>query len=204
MTSSSGQTFEALWNALSEAARQSCLGMVADRDCPALEVGRKLGLKVWQGKKLEAEAHVVERLRAAPDAVVLLCGYFAILSPAFLAACPAPVVNTHPSLLPAFPGLDKKVHAEAAGQVSVSGFSVHLVTDRLDGGPLVFQHPVFLEPGAEPDAVRESVRAAEQKWLPRVFERILDSDVRASDAQLSTFELRKKHSYGLTSFRELD
>jgi len=127
-----------------------------------------------------------------------------LLSDGFLFGCPAPVVNTHPSLLPAFPGLDRKVHADAADRVAVSGFTVHLVTKALDGGPVLFQHPVAVEPTMDAEAVRNAVRAAEQKWLPRVLTKVLESSIEPSDAQLSTAALRAKYSFSIPSFQEMD
>jgi folate-dependent phosphoribosylglycinamide formyltransferase PurN len=138
----------------------------------------------------------------SPGRVILLCGFFGILSKEFLQSCGAPVVNTHPSLLPAFPGLDKGVHRQAFESVSVSGFSVHMVTEALDGGPLLFQHPVWLDPHLSFDEARDSVRAAEQKWLPRIWEKILKSDLDVADAALTSRELRARRDLDLRSFAE--
>lgn len=204
MSSSSGRTFEAVWQSLSSESRAACLGMVTDRACGAVEVATKLGLNVATGRKDTVETIALHLLGQRNNAIILLCGYFSLLSESFLKVAPAPVVNTHPSLLPAFPGLDKKVHAEVAAKAALGGFTVHLVTDALDGGPILFQHPVQLTPGLDDEAVRETVRKAEQKWLGPVFEQILGGELDRADARLNTRDVRKKNPITIETFREVN
>jgi phosphoribosylglycinamide formyltransferase 1 len=85
---------------------------------------------------------------------VCLAGFMRLLGSAFLSAFPDAVLNVHPSLLPAFPGVDAQRRALAHG-VKVSGATVHLVTEELDGGPIILQAPV---PVLEDDTV-ESLSA---------------------------------------------
>jgi len=194
MTSSSGETFRAVWKGLSDEARNACRGVFSDRNCQALNVARELlgDKSVLESNKSEIEHIALGKLDPVDDAngMVLLCGYFGILSKGFLEACPFPIVNTHPSLLPSFSGLDKKVHARASENVGLSGFTVHLVTEVVDGGPILFQHPVWVDPKVPEDDVRAAVRAAEQKWLPLVWEQLLKSDIKVTDRHLTTRELR--------------
>ena len=100
----------------------------------------------------------------APD-VVVLAGYMRLVGPRVLAAYPGRIVNTHPSLLPAFPGAHAVRDALAHG-VAVTGVTVHLVDETLDGGPIVAQEAVPILPGddeaslAGPDPGRRAPAAA--------------------------------------------
>jgi phosphoribosylglycinamide formyltransferase-1 len=91
----------------------------------------------------QALAAVIEPL--APD-LILLAGFMRILSPGFIARFPRRILNIHPSLLPAFPGLHTHRQALAAG-VKVHGATVHVVTPALDNGPIVIQAAVPVLPG---------------------------------------------------------
>jgi phosphoribosylglycinamide formyltransferase-1 len=89
-------------------------------------------------------AHEEEVLRilaeAEPD-FICLAGYMRLLTPAFIAAWPQRILNIHPSLLPAFPGMDAQAQAVAYG-VKISGCTVHFVDENLDAGPIVVQRSV--------------------------------------------------------------
>ena len=80
-------------------------------------------------------------LRARNVDIVCLAGFMRLLGPTFTSAFPHAVLNIHPSLLPSFPGIDAQRQAIAHG-VKISGATVHLVTDELDGGPIVLQAAV--------------------------------------------------------------
>ena len=77
---------------------------------------------------------------ARPD-FIALAGYMRLLSPAFIAAYPMRILNIHPSLLPAFPGVDAQAQAVAYG-VKISGCTVHFVDENLDAGPIIVQRAV--------------------------------------------------------------
>ncbi len=202
-SSSSGETLQALWRALSVDAQKSCRGLFSDRECGALEIAKKINLPCNQFTKQEFEAKVLKEISSFhSDCLILLCGFFGILSDDFLAKCPLPIVNTHPSLLPAHPGLDKKVHQQAHKEVCISGFSIHLVTPVLDGGTILFQHPVWMDAFKTWEDNRESVRKAEQKILPLVWEKILQSELRKEDTQLNSQVLRNRLNLNLTYFED--
>jgi len=209
LSSSTGRTLATLVRTLSPEARASLRGLYTDRECgaPAALAEVRPDVPHLRLPRKELEKRVLEDLRRPElrDALVLCCGYFAILSKDFVENCPAPLVNTHPSLLPAFPGLEKSVHEQAARQVAVSGFTVHLITAELDGGPILFQHPVWLDPALEPEALRESVRAAEQHYLPQIWDRLLRTDLRGPDRDaVSSLELRRRLGLRAPSFKNLD
>ena len=189
-TSSSGETFREMWNRLPTEARLSLKAIFADRASAAEHVARQVAPDVpyYRVPKESFERTALDLLQR-PDmsqGMVLLCGFFGILSENFLKKIPLPVVNTHPSLLPSFPGLEKRVHDEASHKVAISGFTVHLVIPQLDGGPILFQHPVWLDPRKTPEEHRLDVRRAEQTWLPVVWNFLLRSDLRKEDENLNS------------------
>ncbi len=114
------------------------------------------------GSREEHDAAVVAALREHGVEWVCLAGYMRLLSADFVEAYPGRILNIHPSLLPAFPGLDAQRQALEYG-VKVSGCTVHLVDAELDHGPIVVQRPV---PVLEGDSVVTlSARILEQEHL---------------------------------------
>jgi phosphoribosylglycinamide formyltransferase-1 len=210
LSSSSGETFRNVYSKLRPETQKSLIGFFVDRECKALDVARDIlgNEKVFCFSRPNFEKEFLAQLRrlgfspSTNDLKLFLCGFFGILSTDFLRVCPGPILNTHPSLLPAFPGLDEKVHKKAAEDVSVSGFSVHLVTEKLDGGPILFQHPVWMDPRLSWEQNRARVRVAEQKFLPSVLERYFASNLTSLDREKSSRELRK--SLGLFDFSFVD
>ena len=97
--------------------------------------------------------------------LVLLAGFMRILGPTFVSRYEGRLMNIHPSLLPAFPGLDTHRRALEAG-VPVHGATVHFVTARLDGGPIIVQAPVEVRPGDTPEALAARVLVEEHRIYP--------------------------------------
>lgn len=104
--------------------------------------------------------------------LVCLAGFMRRLSARFLEVFSGPVLNVHPSLLPAFPGLDAAGQAIAHG-VKVAGCTVHLVTPELDAGPIVLQAAVPVEPDDTPDALAARILVQEHRLFPRAVSRVL-------------------------------
>ncbi len=205
LSSSSGMTFSALFQGLSSAAQNNCLGFFTDRSCGAVQVARELlgEAKVHESTRSGAEAKVLEFRQSLPEEpLVLLCGYFGILTANFLTNIQSAVVNTHPSLLPAFPGMDKKVHAKATESVAITGFTLHLVTEVLDGGPVLFQHPVWIDPDLDAEQNRLRVREAEQRYLPLLWEKLLQTDLNFKDSLKTSKELRSRLKLNQSQFSD--
>jgi phosphoribosylglycinamide formyltransferase-1 len=99
--------------------------------------------------------------------LIVLAGFMRILTPAFVAHFRGRMLNIHPSLLPRFRGLHTHERALAAGE-TVHGASVHFVTAELDGGPVVLQARVPVEPGDDPDRLAARVLAQEHRIYPQV------------------------------------
>jgi phosphoribosylglycinamide formyltransferase-1 len=105
--------------------------------------------------------------------LVVLAGYMELLSPAFLERFPGAVINVHPSLLPAFPGLHAIEQALAYG-VKVFGVTVHFVDAGVDSGPVILQGSIELPDARDPDELLAALRPLEHSLLPeavRLFAR---------------------------------
>jgi phosphoribosylglycinamide formyltransferase-1 len=96
--------------------------------------------------------------------LVVLAGYMQLVSPGFLSRFPGRVINVHPALLPAFPGLDAIGQALAHG-VKVMGVTVHYVDEGVDTGPIISQAAVDVPPGADADVMRDLLRPLEHRLL---------------------------------------
>jgi phosphoribosylaminoimidazolecarboxamide formyltransferase/IMP cyclohydrolase len=137
----------------------------ADRPCDALDWAAEQGIEtalVPGG----ADVVVAEALTAARIELAVLAGYMRIVGPATIAAVGGRILNTHPSLLPAFPGAHAVDDALAHG-VAVTGCTVHLVDETLDGGPIVAQEAVPVLPGDDAATLHARIRAVEHRLLPR-------------------------------------
>jgi phosphoribosylglycinamide formyltransferase-1 len=97
--------------------------------------------------------------------VVVLAGYMHLLTPAFLDLFPDRVINVHPSLLPAFPGLHAVEAALAAG-VAETGATVHLVDEGVDSGRVLLQERVPVRPGDTPETLHARIKEVEHRLLP--------------------------------------
>jgi phosphoribosylglycinamide formyltransferase-1 len=103
--------------------------------------------------------------------LVVLAGFMRVLTHHFVERFPLRIVNTHPSLLPAFPGVDAPAQALAYG-VKVAGVTVHFVDTSLDGGPIIAQRPVAVEPGDDAASLHKRIQVEEHRLLPQVVQRL--------------------------------
>lgn len=120
------------------------------------------------------------RLRAVTPDLVVLAGFMRVLGPEFVAGWIGRLVNIHPSLLPAYPGL--RTHRQAlADGARVHGASVHFVTPELDSGPVVMQVEVPVRPGDDEAALAARVLRAEHALYPAALQRIVSGQVAFRD-----------------------
>jgi phosphoribosylaminoimidazolecarboxamide formyltransferase / IMP cyclohydrolase len=151
--------------------------VLADRPCPALDWATRQGIDtalVTDGSD-DAVAEVLEAAR--PD-VVVLAGYMRLVGPRTLAAYAGRILNTHPSLLPAFPGAHAVRDALDHGS-KVSGATVHLVDETLDGGPIVLQEAVAIRDDDDERSLHDRIRAVEHRLLPHSVALVLAGAVKA-------------------------
>jgi len=115
---------------------------------------------------------IVDVLRAHDVELVCLAGYMRLITPAFVEAFPNAILNVHPSLLPAFPGLDAQHQAWTHG-VRMSGATVHFVTAELDAGPIVLQAAVPVEESDTADTLSARILVEEHRIYPAAIARVL-------------------------------
>jgi phosphoribosylglycinamide formyltransferase-1 len=145
LLSGRGSNFEAIARNVAAGKIPGKIALVVSNreQAPGLERARQMGLKTLfipsKGKDREAyDGEVVAALRDAQVDLVCLAGFMRILSPVFVRAFPGRILNIHPALLPAFPGLDAQQQALDYG-VKFTGCTVHIVDEGMDTGPIVLQ-----------------------------------------------------------------
>ncbi len=116
-------------------------------------------------------------------ALVVLAGFMRILTPALVRHYHGRMINVHPSLLPAFRGLDTHRRALEAG-VAEHGLSIHFVTDELDGGPVIIQQRVPLLANDDVETLAARVQAAEHRLYPRVIAWIATGRLSLQDSRI--------------------
>ena len=115
---------------------------------------------------------LVRELRARDVSLVCLAGFMRLLGRTFLDAFPDRILNIHPSLLPAFPGVDAQAQALAYG-VKVAGATVHFVTGELDGGPIVRQSAIAVRDDDTAEALAERILEVEHRIYPEAVALVL-------------------------------
>jgi phosphoribosylglycinamide formyltransferase-1 len=144
----------------------------------AREAGIPAVFRDHRGRTREAfDAEIVDILRGHQVELVCLAGFMRLLSPVFVRAFPGRIVNIHPALLPAFPGLDAQRRAWEHG-VKVSGATVHLVDEGLDSGPIVAQEAVNVGSSDTPETLAARILEAEHRLYPRAVRLLLEGRCR--------------------------
>jgi len=162
LLSGRGSNFVAIADSIAAGRLDAEIAVVISNraDAPGMTAARQRGLTVvlLPSRGIEREAHdalLARELDQAGVDLICLAGYMRLLSPSFIRRYPLRILNIHPSLLPAFPGLDVQQKALDHG-VKVSGCTVHFVDEGLDSGPIVKQAavPVLDDDTAESLAAR--------------------------------------------------
>lgn len=181
LVSGRGSNLQALINAIDGGRLDATVAVVISNvaDAPALTRAKKAGIETlviphsgWPSREA-----FDERLAAAlvdrQVRLVCLAGFMRRLSARFFECFTGPVLNVHPSLLPAFPGTDAPGQALAHG-VKVAGCTVHLVTLELDGGPIVLQAAVPVFPDDSVESLAARILIEEHRLLPAAVACVLD------------------------------
>ena len=157
--------------------------VVSDQpDAAGLERARGRGIEALavprRGRaRGEHEAEIVAALGERNVSLVCLAGFMRLLSPAFVAAYRNRILNIHPSLLPAFPGLDAQRQAVEHG-VKVSGCTVHFVDETLDGGPIVVQRAVPVLDSDTPETLAARILVEEHRAYAEAVALVVSGDYR--------------------------
>jgi formyltetrahydrofolate-dependent phosphoribosylglycinamide formyltransferase len=149
--------------------------VVSDRaEAKGLEIAAAAGVPT---RVIGRVAELEPLLADAAVSLVCLAGFMRVLPPALVERWQGRMLNIHPSLLPAFPGLDTHRRALAAG-VRLSGCSVHFVTAEVDGGPIIGQSAVPVLPQDDEESLAARVLAAEHELYPRCLALVAAGKVR--------------------------
>jgi len=185
LASGRGSNLQSLLDACAdvEFPAEIALVLVNVPDAPAIERARAASVPVevidhraFAGREL-FDAALDKALHASGIELVCLAGFMRMLTPGFARGWEGRLVNIHPSLLPAFPGLDTHRRALEAG-VKLHGCTVHYVIAELDSGPIIAQAAVPVFDADDEDSLAARVLAAEHRLYPRVLRLIADGRVR--------------------------
>ncbi len=185
LISGSGTNLQAILDAIAKGRLDAKIGVVVSNVASAtgLERARAAGVPtvVVEHKgfpdRASFDTEVVRVLRAHGVELVVLAGFMRIVSSTLLDAFPMRVVNVHPALLPAFPGVHAQAQALAYG-VKVAGCTVHFVDAGTDTGPIIAQSPVPVLDDDDEESLRVRILAEEHTLLPRVLQWIAEGRVR--------------------------
>jgi len=181
LISGRGSNLQALIDAIGDGRLNAELAVVIANDPAAvgLERARQAGIEAvaishrgWPTRD-DFDRAIVHALTSRRVSLVCLAGFMRILGSPMLAAFPNAILNIHPSLLPAFPGVDAPRQALEHG-VKVSGVTVHLVDSGLDAGPIVLQHSVPVRDDDTRDTLAARILVQEHRLYPEAIQMVLD------------------------------
>jgi phosphoribosylglycinamide formyltransferase-1 len=181
LISGRGSNLQALIDAISAGTLRARIAVVISNraDAPGLERAKRAGIETLVLPHRDAASRaayddtLVRELKARGVEYVCLAGFMRLLGPAFCDAFPNAIVNVHPSLLPAFPGVDAQRQALEAG-VAVSGVTVHFVTPELDAGPVILQAAVPVHAGDTAETLSSRILVEEHRLLPEALQYVLE------------------------------
>jgi phosphoribosylglycinamide formyltransferase 1 len=183
LLSGRGSNFEAIADSVKAGRLQAEIAIVISNraDAAGLESARRRGLnaKLIPSKGRAREEHdgeVIAALKEARVDLVCLAGYMRLLSPEFVRAFPNRILNIHPSLLPAFPGLEAQKQALEYG-AKVSGCTVHIVDEHLDHGPIIVQKTVPVLEGDDEHSLSGRILEQEHVAYTEAIRLILSGEV---------------------------
>lgn len=150
----------------------------ANRDCAAVEVAKRAGIKSQVFRlndfpdRKERDLAMAKLLKFHGVDLVVCAGYDAILDRAFVRQYAGRTINIHPSLLPQFAGTMDAVEMALEARVAETGCTVHVVTNHVDNGPILAQRRVDVRPDDTVASLRERIQAEEHQLLPAVVKKI--------------------------------
>lgn len=179
LASGTGTIFQAVIDAAFESDYPAeIVALVTDQPrCGAVGRARGAGIPVEVvepaafADKAQWDAELTERVRSYEPQWLLSLGFMRLFGPQLLAAFPQRVLNTHPSLLPAFPGVHPVADAVAYG-VKVSGCTVHVVDEGVDTGPVIAQRSVPVAPEDTPDELHDRIKTVERQLIVEVIDKV--------------------------------
>ena len=185
LISGRGSNLQAIIDALAQGRLNAEIAVVISNrsDAAGLERARRASIDTVvldhraYSTREDYDRALVQHLQERDVGLVCLAGFMRLLSPMFIGAFPNAVLNIHPSLLPAFPGLDAQRQAWTHG-VKVTGATVHFVTPDLDAGPIVLQSVVEVRDDDTTETLANRILAHEHRIYPEAIGLVLDGMVR--------------------------
>ena len=189
LLSGRGSNFEALADGCEREDIPGKIVLVASDNAGAEGLGRaeRRGISskvIMGGTREEREASLLEALDSSRTDLICLAGFMRLLSPAFVGRYPLRILNIHPSLLPAFPGLEAQAQALACG-VRVTGATVHFVDAGTDSGPIVDQRAVPLLAGDDAGSLAARILPIEHELYVSSVSRVLRGGWRLEGRRVS-------------------
>jgi phosphoribosylglycinamide formyltransferase 1 len=181
LISGRGSNLQALIDATRNGQLDASIVLVISNrpEAPGLDRARRAGIEAiiidhrsWRSRD-EYDAAIAQALKARGAALVCLAGYMRLVGPVLLDAFPNAILNIHPSLLPAFPGMNAQHQAIEHG-VKISGVTVHVVTLELDGGPIILQRTVPVLDGDTRDTLADRILDEEHRAYPEAVRIVLE------------------------------
>jgi len=197
LISGRGSNLQALIDAIRERRLDAEIGVVLSNkaQAPGLERARAAGIDtlVLDHRRFPSrnafDAEIARELRGRGVRLVCLAGFMRLIGPPVLDTFPNAILNVHPSLLPAFPGVDAQRQAFDHG-VKISGATVHLVTGELDDGPIVLQSTVPVRNSDTPEMLSARILIEEHQIYPQAVQIILDGGWRLEGRRFIRIEKR--------------
>ncbi|HKV95354.1 MAG TPA: phosphoribosylglycinamide formyltransferase [Candidatus Angelobacter sp.] len=190
LLSGRGSNFEAIANSIAAGRLRAEIAIVISNraDAPGLESAKRRGLNAAlipsKGRvREEHDADVVAALKQAQVDLVCLAGYMRLLSADFIRAFPNRIVNIHPSLLPAFPGMEAQKQALEYG-VKVTGCTVHFVDEHLDHGPIILQKTVPVLDGDDVQTLSARILQQEHIAYSEAIGLVLSGEIEVQDRKV--------------------
>ena len=184
LLSGRGSNFEAIANNIDAGKIDASIAIVISNRPDARGLGiareRHLNAVAVPSKGLDREAYdrrLIDELRKQPVDLICLAGYMRLLSASFIREFPNRILNIHPSLLPAFPGLDAQHQALEYG-VKVSGCTVHFVDEYLDAGPILLQAAVPVQDGDTEETLSARILKEEHRIYSEAIRIVLSGHYR--------------------------
>ena len=186
LISGRGSNFQAIDQAIRDGRLEAEIAVViSNRESAAgIQIARERGLNAVSlpSKGLDRTIYdrmLIDELRRNEVDLVCLAGFLRLLSAEFIHAFPQRTLNIHPSLLPAFPGLDAQHQALAYG-VKITGCTVHFVDEQLDSGPIILQASVPVLDNDTDDSLSARILAEEHRIYPEAIGLIISGNYRLS------------------------
>jgi phosphoribosylglycinamide formyltransferase-1 len=190
LLSGRGSNFEAIADSIAAGRLAAEIAIVISNraDAPGLESAKRRGLNALlipsKGRtREEHDEEVVSALKGAQVDLVCLAGYMRLLSAEFVRAFPNRIVNIHPSLLPAFPGMEAQKQALEYG-VKVTGCTVHFVDEHLDHGPIILQKTVPVLDGDDLHTLSARILEQEHLAYSEAIAQILSGEFEVQDRKV--------------------